>query len=110
MRPRQSSLSWRRRLISWKRSTHFSVVGSRPSLSNIGEYRRDPHSRILWPQPGRPLLPSGLHVRAWLLHSAQSSDVGCPGEAKAIERAEKLRANGGCLGDFSEQSTIRNQS
>ena len=94
MRPRQSSLSWRRRLIGWKRGTHFSVVGSRPSLSSIGEYGRDPRSRILWQQRGRPLLRSGLHVRAWLLHSAQSSDVGHPGGAKAIERAEKLRANG----------------
>jgi hypothetical protein len=68
-------------------------VGSRPSLSSIGEYGRDPRSRILWPQLGPPPRLSGLHVRAWLLHSAQSSDVGRPGRAKAIERAEKLRAN-----------------
>src|SRR5215469_20489 len=95
MRPKQSSLSWRRRLTGWKRSTHFSVVGSRPSLSSIGEYGRNPRSRILWPQLGQPLLLSGLHVRAWLLHSAQSSDVGRPGgsEGQAIERAEKLTAN-----------------
>jgi hypothetical protein len=52
------------RSIGWKRGTHFSVVGSRPSLSGTREHGRDRHSRIRWPQVRRPLLLSGLHVRA----------------------------------------------
>ena len=35
---------------------------------------------------------AAFQAHGWLLSSAQSSDVDRPGEAKAIERAEKLRA------------------
>jgi hypothetical protein len=56
--------------------------------------QEDLRSRILWPQLGRPPFLTGLRLRARLLHAAQLSDVRHPVEAKAIERAEKLRANG----------------
>ena len=49
-------------------------------FEHLGVQKRSARSRIQRPQLGQRPPLSGLHVRAWLLHSAQSSDEGRPGK------------------------------